>query len=126
MYVHPIDIRYGEVDRQGVVFNAHYLAYCDHASDSWFRQLHPTFEELGWEVMVKAASIEFHGRAGIGETLDLVLSLERVGRTSFDIAFSGKVVDDLVVSARITYVVVGTADQRPVPIPAELQAHLEA
>ena len=26
-------IRYGEVDMQGVVFNAHYMAYCDHACD---------------------------------------------------------------------------------------------
>jgi len=30
-YRHSIRVRYGEVDRQGVVFNAHYMAYMDDA-----------------------------------------------------------------------------------------------
>ena len=36
---HDIRIRYGEVDMQGVVFNAHYLAYVDHCIDRWLRSL---------------------------------------------------------------------------------------
>ena len=32
---------------QGVVFNAHYLAYCDDACDSWFRSCSSNFEEQG-------------------------------------------------------------------------------
>jgi acyl-CoA thioesterase FadM len=28
-------VRYGEVDMQRVVFNAHYLAYCDDAVERW-------------------------------------------------------------------------------------------
>ena len=32
-----VRVRYGEVDMQRVVFNAHYLAYCDDAADLWFR-----------------------------------------------------------------------------------------
>ena len=31
-WVHRIRVRYGEVDMQRVVFNAHYLAYCDGTS----------------------------------------------------------------------------------------------
>ena len=34
-YVHHIRVRYGEVDMQRVVFNSHYLAYCDDAVESW-------------------------------------------------------------------------------------------
>jgi argininosuccinate lyase len=33
-YVHHVHVRYGECDMQRVVFNAHYLAYCDHAPTS--------------------------------------------------------------------------------------------
>ncbi|MFM7093508.1 MAG: acyl-CoA thioesterase, partial [Actinomycetota bacterium] len=37
LYEHRIRIRYGECDMQKVVFNAHYLAYCDDAADCWMR-----------------------------------------------------------------------------------------
>src|SRR5688500_1093405 len=36
-YVHEVRVRYGECDMQRVVFNAHYMAYCDDAVDTWFR-----------------------------------------------------------------------------------------
>ena len=31
-------IRYGECDAQGVVYNANYMAYCDHAFDAFLRK----------------------------------------------------------------------------------------
>src|ERR671910_1039928 len=34
-YRHTLRIRYGECDMQGIVFNAHYLAYCDDAFGAW-------------------------------------------------------------------------------------------
>ena len=52
-YVHRIRVRYGECDMQRVVFNAHYMAYCDDAVDTWFRaELAPDglgFEALGFD-----------------------------------------------------------------------------
>ena len=49
-YSMDIKIRYGEVDRQGVVFNAHYLAYLDDVVDSWLREFEGDFESLGWDL----------------------------------------------------------------------------
>ena len=40
-YHQQFRVRYGECDMQGVVFNAHYLAYCDDAVDTWLRQALP-------------------------------------------------------------------------------------
>ena len=64
---HEIRVRYGEVDMQRVVFNAHYLAYVDDAIDHWMRQLDGDFEEFGWDFMVKKAAVEWHGSAGLGD-----------------------------------------------------------
>lgn len=50
-------IRYSECDQQGVVFNAWYQTYMDDAVDCWLRELDNSFEDLGWEVMVKASRI---------------------------------------------------------------------
>ena len=49
---HEVRIRYGEVDMQRVVFNAHYLAYCDDAADIWFRSLGMS-PASDWDAMVK-------------------------------------------------------------------------
>lgn len=130
VFHHAIRVRYSEVDQQGVVFNAHYLAYCDDAFDTWLRQLAPEFEHLGWDVMLKATAVEWHGGAGVAETIDFVLRVERWGRTSFDVAMEASVADRPVVSVRSTYVVVDRASlspgvrPTPVAIPDQLREHL--
>ncbi|MEQ8839738.1 MAG: thioesterase family protein [Acidimicrobiales bacterium] len=118
-------IRYGECDQQGVVFNAHYMAFIDDAVDCWVRSLAPEFETtLGWEVMVKRSEIIWAGPARFGETLTLELAVSRWGTTSFDVAAIGHVAGRPVIDSVTTYVVVDHAEFRPVPIPDELRAHL--
>jgi acyl-CoA thioester hydrolase len=116
-HVHTIRVRYGEVDLQGVVFNAHYLAYCDDAVDTWLWQLDVAFERFGWDVMLKRADLVWHAPAGLGDTIDLELGVSRWGTTSFDVGFVGRVGERVVMTATITYVGVraGTTDPEPVP-----------
>jgi acyl-CoA thioester hydrolase len=125
-YTHRIPIRYGEVDMQGVVFNAHYMAYCDDASDRWLREVLGRFEDLGWEVMVVKAVMEWQGGAGIGDVLDVDVSVSRWGRTSFDMAFTGHVGERPVFTATITYVGVSPGDHTPVPVPDHVRAALSS
>jgi acyl-CoA thioester hydrolase len=123
-YTHRIPIRYGEVDMQGVVFNAHYMAYCDDACDSWLRNALGRFEDLGWEVMVVKAVLEWQGKAGVSDTLDIDLGISRWGNTSFDVGFTGHVGERPVFTATITYVGVSPGDQKPVPPPDSVRAAL--
>src|SRR4029079_4289984 len=56
-YRHTVRVRYGECDMQSVVFNAHYLPYCDDAIDTWFRSVLAAdggMEHLGFDFMVKS------------------------------------------------------------------------
>jgi YbgC/YbaW family acyl-CoA thioester hydrolase len=116
-YTHEIRIRYGEVDMQRVVFNAHYLAYCDDAADCWFRSLAGGIEAGTWDAMVKRADITWHGGASIHELLSIDLDARRWGNTSFDVGFEGRVGDRAVFTAILTYVAVtlGTTDTVRVP-----------
>ncbi len=34
-YRHSVRIRYGEVDQQGVAYNAHYMVYIDEVLEGW-------------------------------------------------------------------------------------------
>lgn len=123
-YRHEVRIRYGEVDMQGVVFNAHYLAYCDDAVDSWLRTLDVRFEQLGWDLMLKKATVEWHGPAGIGDVLAIDIGVDRWGHTSFDIGLDGSVGERPVFSAVITYVGVRAGTKETMPPPPAIRALL--
>ena len=107
-YVHHVRIRYGEVDMQRVVFNAHYLAYCDDAADLWFRSIGALLEGGDWDVMVKKATITWDGGAKVHDDLAIAVSVSRWGNTSFDVRFDGSVEGRSVFSADLTYVAVRT------------------
>ncbi len=123
-YSMDIKIRYGEVDRQGVVFNAHYLAYLDDVVDSWLREFEGDFESLGWDLMLKNASLEWHGPAGIGEVLNVQANVSRWGKTSFDISFEVKVGNRLVLTAKIVYVGVRTGTTETLQVPEKIREYL--
>ncbi|MFP5328484.1 MAG: acyl-CoA thioesterase [Acidimicrobiia bacterium] len=101
---HSIAVRYGEVDMQKVVFNAHYLAYCDDAVETWFRGLSLSLADHDYDFMLKKAVVEWSGSAGVGDVLDIDVHVERWGNTSFDVAFAGSVRGERVFDCVITYV----------------------
>jgi acyl-CoA thioester hydrolase len=123
-YVHSIRVRYGEVDMQQVVFNAHYLAYCDDACETWLaaRDVRPSSH--GWDFMLKKATIEWAGAATVHDQLDITVEVARWGNTSFEVAFAGAVEGRPVFACAITYVGVRAGTRETMPAPAEIRAAL--
>jgi len=121
---HEIEVRYGEVDLQRVVFNAHYLAYIDHAMDRWMRELDAEFESLGWDFMLKRADLVWSGGAGLGDTIVVDSRVAAWGRTSFTVRHVLSVGDREVLTADITYVGVDAGTTRPTPVPESIRRHL--
>ena len=120
-YVHHVRIRYGEVDMQRVVFNAHYLAYCDDAADLWFRSLDGGIAAGTWDVMVKKATITWDGGARVHDDLAIALSVSRWGNSSFDVRFEGTVEGTPVFTAELTYVAVVMGTTETVRVPDEFR-----
>ena len=120
-FVHEIRVRYGECDMQRVVFNAHYMAYCDDAVDTWFRWvLAPGgegFESLGFDFMLKTATITFDAPLVFGETAALACSVERWGNASFDVRIEGTAAGEARFTTLITYVSVTPGANTPTRIP---------
>ena len=106
---------------QKVVFNAHYMAYCDDAIDTWFRAvLAPDgsgFESIGFDFMLKTMSITWDGPLRFGDTADLECSISRFGNTSFDVAIVGSVSGESRFNSTITYVSVTPSSTTPTPVP---------
>jgi acyl-CoA thioester hydrolase len=125
-YTHHVRVRYGECDMQRVVFNAHYLAYCDDAADLWFRSLGAALEGGTWDVMVKKATVTWDGAARVHDDLAIALSVSRWGTTSFDVQFDGTVDGGAVFTAVITYVAVVTGTTDTVAVPDEFRTAASA
>ncbi|HYZ98461.1 MAG TPA: acyl-CoA thioesterase, partial [Acidimicrobiales bacterium] len=90
-YRHEVRVRYGEVDMQRHVFNAHYLAYIDDAFDCWLRSRLGQEYESGFDMVLKRADITWDGGASFGDVLAIDVAVRRWGTSSFDIGYEGSV-----------------------------------
>ena len=122
-----IRVRYHECDMQKVVFNAHYLTYCDETMASWLAAA------FGWDGsddhfdwMLVRVELDWRSSATYGEVIDVGVGIDRFGTTSFVTRFEGRVGDRVVFLAAITYVCVQPGTTEKIPVPAEVRALLGA
>lgn len=126
VFRHELSVRYGECDAQAVVFNAHYLAYCDHAMDEFLRAA--LGDESDLELMLKSAELTWHAPLRYRERVAIDCRVARWGTTSMTVAFTAKVDSEVRFEGAITYVAVDAphADARPIPIPAQVRRAFDA
>ena len=124
-FFHPLRVRWAEVDMQKIVFNAHYLMYFDTAISDYWRALALPYEaamhQLGGDLYVKKASIEYHGSARFDDRLDVALKCVRVGNSS--IVFSGAIfrAGELLITCELVYVFADPTSQTSKPVPDQLR-----
>src|SRR6185436_17099766 len=86
--IHPLRVRFVEVDRAGVVFNANFLSYFDVAITEYWRAIGYPYPdglselEGGGEIYVVKATVEYLAFAVFADTLDLCIRCTRIGRSS--------------------------------------------
>lgn len=116
-------VRYAECDQQGVVFNAHYLAYADEAMEAVLEQAGTSYRDLlarGLDTAVVASELQWSSSARWGDVLEVDGQVERVGRTSFIVAFTIAVGERVCCRVRTTYVVTDL-EQVPTPVPDDVR-----
>ncbi len=128
-FAHRIRVRYGEVDAQGVVFNAHWLTYFDETATRLFDALgfppKQTFTSPeGFDFMVVRAELAWKGPAGFDDVIEVAATVPRLGRSSFDLAYRATVDGREACTATVTYVVITPGSNRPRPLPDELRSAL--
>jgi YbgC/YbaW family acyl-CoA thioester hydrolase len=128
-FSHKLRVRWAEVDMQKIVFNAHYLMYCDTAITDYWRTLAMPYDDamaqLGGELFVKKASLEFHGAAHCDDQLEVALKCSRIGNSSM--GFTGAIFrgEQLLVTAEIVYVFADAVTRRPRSVPDGLRKMIE-
>lgn len=115
---------------QKIVFNAHYLMYFDTAVADYWRALALPYEEamhqLGGDLYVKKATVEFHASARMDDSLEVALRCKRIGNSSM--LFSGAIFrgEQLLITSELVYVFADPATQTSRPVPPVLREILLA
>ncbi len=129
----PLRVRWAEVDLQGVVFNGHYLAYCDVCVTEYWRaigMIYPgAFLSIGADLFVRKATLEYHAPAVYDDELEVCGRTARFGTTS--LTFSVELFrvgqrDRSLVTGELVYVCTDAVSKRPQRLPALLRERILA
>jgi acyl-CoA thioester hydrolase len=127
-FTRPWRARYYEVDQQGVVFNAWYLAWFDEAMSSflsWAGLDCAALDAHGIDFQLVRSEIDWRSGVRWGEDVELVVRPGRIGTTSFTVHFAVRREDAEICTARIVYVSVARDGSGKTPVPDPLAAVLD-
>ncbi|HUA75848.1 MAG TPA: thioesterase family protein [Solirubrobacteraceae bacterium] len=120
-FVHPLRVRYGECDPQGIVFNANYLLYFDVVFTELWRVAVGPWQEMvqrGFDAVVADARISFRAPARFDDELQLQARIAKLGTTSLtteiDVVRDGEVL----VSGSLRHVCVSAETWQKTELPA--------
>ncbi len=114
---------------QKIVFNGHYLMYFDTAVTEYWRKLAmpyaETMHQLGGDLFVKKASIEYHASAEMDDFLTVCMRCDRIGNSSM--TFVGAIFrgDELLITSELVYVYADPVAKKSQPIAAPLRDMME-
>lgn len=129
-FLDRLRVRWAEVDMQQIVFNGHYLMYIDTAVGGYWRALalpyQQTMAQLGGDLFVRKASLEYFASAAYDDQLDVGVRCERVGNSSLLFRAGVFRAGELLVGGELVYVFADPVVKQSLPVPPELRGTLLA
>jgi acyl-CoA thioester hydrolase len=124
-FSHRLRVRWAEVDKQGIVFNGHYLTYFDVGVTEYYRAIGLPYPEglaqHGTDLYAKKAVIEYHRSAQYDDLLDVHVRVARLGRSS--LLFLPEIYrgEELLISGELIYVNADPLTRKSAPLPSFLR-----
>jgi len=126
-FAHSLRVRYAECDPQGVVFNAHYLAYLDTSITELWREAFGGYQAMidrGIDMVVIESTLRFHQPAHFDELITLEVGITRLGNTSISSAHRITRDAELVLEASLHHVLVDLQTRAKASIPDWIRSGL--
>ena len=129
----PLRVRWAEVDKQAVVFNAHYLLYCDVCVTEYWRavgvQYPDDFAGQGSDLFVRKSTVEYLSAAYYDDELEICGRIARLGNSSMSFVveiYRRRQYEAVLVTAELIYVHTELASRSAQAIPDSLRARIRA
>jgi len=126
---HRLRVRFHECDPQGIVFNAHFLAYADIAITELYREAFGSWQAImdsdAIDMVVAEANVRYLAPLRFDEEFDLVASVTRIGTTAVTTLIAVEREQTTVAEVTLRHVVVDAETRAKTPIPDALRAGLE-
>ena len=124
----PLRVRWAEVDKQGVVFNAHYLLYCDVCVTEYWRAVgvhYPDdFVSKGSDLFVRKSTVEYFSAAYYDDELEVCGRIARLGNSS--LRFVAEIYEAVLITAELIYVYTELVSRTAQSIPYDIRTRLRA
>ena len=124
-FLHPLRVRWVEVDLQKIVFNGHYLMYLDTAMGDYWRAIalpyQDTMHDLGGDLYVVKSGLTYKASAEYDDLLHVGLRCARIGTSSIQFeagVFRGQ---QLLVQGELVYVYANPETKTSLPVPQALR-----
>jgi acyl-CoA thioester hydrolase len=127
-FVHPLRVRYGECDPQGIVFNANYLLYFDVVFTELWRAAVGSWQDLvarGVDAVVAEANLDFRSPARFDDELQLRAQISRLGKTAITTEIDVVRDQEILVVGRLRHVCVDADSWDKTDIPDWVRQGLE-
>ena len=128
-YFWPTRVRYAEIDGQGVVFNANYLAYFDTAITEYIRALPYKYglggdKATGTDFHIVKATVEYKAPIRFDDEIEVGVRTAKLGRTSivFHLAIFPKGGGDLLSTGEVIWVNTDIKAMKSAPLPEAMIA----
>jgi acyl-CoA thioester hydrolase len=129
----PLRVRWAEVDMQRVVFNGHYLTYCDVCVTEYWRAIGLRYPEdvlrHGADIFLRKATVEYHAPAGYDDELQICGRSARLGRSSLRFVvemYRQNEHEVPLIEAELIYVNADPVGKQSVPWPQSMRDLIEA
>lgn len=129
----PLRVRWAEVDKQAVVFNAHYLLYCDVCITEYWRAVGVRYPEdfasQGSDLFVRKSTIEYFWSAYYDDELEICGRIARLGTSSMSFIvemYRKRQYEAALVTAHLIYVHADPVSRQAVPISDQMRARIRA
>ncbi|GIK24731.1 MAG: hypothetical protein BroJett006_09770 [Betaproteobacteria bacterium] len=128
-FFHQLRVRWAEVDRQGIVFNGHYLTYFDVGITEYWRAIDLPYPDgvadSGSDLYVVKTLINYKGSAEYDDILDIGVHVSRIGLSSITFQIGIFREGRLLVDGEVVYVNADPETRRPAPVPEKLRHAVE-
>ena len=129
----PLRVRWAEVDKQAVVFNAHYLLYCDVCVTEYWRaagvRYPDDFAAAGSDLFVRKSTVEYLSAAYYDDELEVCGRIARLGGSSMRFVveiYRRRQYEAVLVTAELIYVHADPVSRTALPIPDPMRARIRA